>query len=190
MHVHIHNVHSNMLVTVFQCPPIMWSCMQLHESYLKHILLLYFFPHLQCTDEDKLALKILWVMFCKTRWCTCTCSYSSFVGCSIMRGFFFWVGCFISLFQAPSLLITLINMFLKFGMSPTVDPSVDPDENEYSVFSTTQSAAKAQVELNYPFRLITVHSLPFVAVFSGIVSLSGCSVCPLDVTDETYLPLC
>ena len=56
-----------------------------------------------------------------------------------------------SFLQAPSLLITLINMFLKFAMSPSVtcdyrnDDDCEFDDNQYSVFSSTPGAADAQV---------------------------------------------
>ena len=47
--------------------------------------------------------------------------------------------------QAPSLLITLINMFLGFGKSPKLDPE-NPAENEYSVFGPTAELAAIQVK--------------------------------------------
>lgn len=50
---------------------------------------------------------------------------------------------------APSLLITLINMFLEVGQSPHVNATTtDPteiSENEYSVFGPTESLADMQV---------------------------------------------
>ncbi len=51
--------------------------------------------------------------------------------------------------QAPSLLITLINMFLEFGSSPAVNATVgaDVDDNEYSVFGPTEGLADVQVDL-------------------------------------------
>ena len=49
--------------------------------------------------------------------------------------------------QAPSLLITLINMFLGFGKSPQVsDVPEKAPENEYSVFGPTIALATVQVK--------------------------------------------
>ena len=49
--------------------------------------------------------------------------------------------------QAPSLLITLINMFLGFGSSPVVHDHKDPTNttNEFSVFGPTDELATLQV---------------------------------------------
>ncbi len=46
-------------------------------------------------------------------------------------------------FQAPSLLITLINMFLQFGSTPQITD--DDEETTYSVFSPSEGAADFQV---------------------------------------------
>ena len=49
--------------------------------------------------------------------------------------------------QAPSLLITLINMFLEFGASPVVNATegFSQDDNEYAVFGPTELMADLQV---------------------------------------------
>ena len=47
--------------------------------------------------------------------------------------------------QAPSLLISLINMFLEFGESPKVIPNGTLDDNEYSAFGPSVNAANGQV---------------------------------------------
>ena len=52
-----------------------------------------------------------------------------------------------SIIQAPSLLITLINMFLEIASAPKVPHPEDPtnSENEYSVFGPSQATATVQV---------------------------------------------
>ena len=49
--------------------------------------------------------------------------------------------------QAPSLLITLINMFLEFSMSPRVNASLPVEDpyNEFSVFGPSSGLANGQV---------------------------------------------
>ena len=51
--------------------------------------------------------------------------------------------------QAPSLLITLINMFLEIGSAPKVPNPADPanSKNEYSVFGPTKATAAVQVHV-------------------------------------------
>ena len=53
----------------------------------------------------------------------------------------------INVTQAPSLLITLINMFLEIASAPKVPHPEDPtnSENEYSVFGPSQATAAVQV---------------------------------------------
>ena len=53
----------------------------------------------------------------------------------------------ILLSQAPSLLITLINMFLEIASAPKVPHPDDPTntENEYSVFGPSEATATVQV---------------------------------------------
>ena len=49
--------------------------------------------------------------------------------------------------QAPSLLITLINMFLEIASAPKVPHPEDPanSQNEYSAFGPSQAKAAIQV---------------------------------------------
>ncbi len=54
-----------------------------------------------------------------------------------------------SMIQAPSLLITLINMFLEIASAPKVPHPDEPtnSENEYSAFGPLQATAAVQVYL-------------------------------------------
>ena len=56
----------------------------------------------------------------------------------------------LSFMQAPSLLITLINMFLAFGSAPSVNATatgVELEKNLYSVFAPSPEAANFQVSV-------------------------------------------
>ncbi len=110
--------------------------------------------------------------------------------------------------QAPSLLITLINMFLKFGGSPDVT-NTDPTQIQYSVFGHTDELAQLQVILihivviyiicvyNYiakitygscfPFHFYYV-LIVFTEIYSNCFGDCGVGVCTVDVACQAYLP--
>ena len=74
--------------------------------------------------------------------------------------------------QAPSLLITLIQMFLEFSKAPndyvTRKPDDDPDLlNEYSVFGSDQTHGAIQV--HYTIRTVPVphRCKPWVCLLHG-----------------------
>ena len=64
--------------------------------------------------------------------------------------------------QAPSLLITLINMFLEFTRLPSdyVVEGRDPAENEYSVFGPSAQLATTQALIQKALVIIAVVSVP------------------------------
>lgn len=64
--------------------------------------------------------------------------------------------------QAPSLLITLINMFLEFTRLPSdyVVEDRDPAENEYSVFGPSAQLATIQALIQKALVLTAVLSVP------------------------------
>ena len=67
------------------------------------------------------------------------------------------------LLQAPSLLITLINMFLEFTRLPSdyvVEDRADPDENEYSVFGPSPEMATLQAIIQKGLVIVAVASVP------------------------------
>lgn len=64
--------------------------------------------------------------------------------------------------HAPSLLITLINMFLEFAKSPSVDPDADYQDNEYSVFSASPGAADAQKYFQTFLVILAVICIPWM----------------------------
>ena len=64
--------------------------------------------------------------------------------------------------QAPSLLITLINMFLEFTRLPSdyVVEGRDPQENEYSVFGPSVRLATVQALIQKGLVIAAVVSIP------------------------------
>lgn len=127
-----------------------------------------------------------------------------------------WCFIFHPAIKAPSLLITLINMFLEFAQSPSVDEAKPPDDNEYSVFGPSARAADIQVsmqrvcwdaqwsmqsltimqlsrDLYYPWKKQAVTlPLPFLLFFSLSLSPSLPHLplpCPLSLTLSPSLPL-
>ena len=64
--------------------------------------------------------------------------------------------------QAPSLLITLINMFLDFTKMPGdyVVEGRDPAENEYSVFGPSAQLASTQALVQKFLVIVAVASVP------------------------------
>ena len=64
--------------------------------------------------------------------------------------------------QAPSLLITLINMFLEFTRLPSdyVVEGRDPEENQYSVFGPSVQLAILQAIIQKALVITAVASIP------------------------------
>ena len=95
-------------------------------------------------------------------------------------------------FQAPSLLITLINMFLEIASAPKVPYPGDPtnSENEYSVFGPSQATAAVQVLARACAisQCIGVCWISFPALYSRYSGHRCDHLCPLDALYQTFLP--
>ena len=82
--------------------------------------------------------------------------------------------------QAPNLLLTMINMMLKFGGSP------DPAEEDYGLYSVDDEGNSDFQVLKHAAILSMFHVLCFDSVENSAVTScgAGCDVCTLDAVYE------
>ncbi|XP_019855469.1 PREDICTED: V-type proton ATPase 116 kDa subunit a-like isoform X2 [Amphimedon queenslandica] len=100
-------------------------------------------------------------------------------GWLVVLMFIKWIVAYSPIFTAPSLLITLINMFLQFGQSPVVKDDCtdvtanDPclSDNQYSVFSSSVEAANGQKFFQIILVIVAVACVPWMLLTKPIYKM-------------------